>query len=205
MCRRADRRIPCPRRQAATPRLSQPQQTGADVLVDAGFVFPDQCAGLGVERKHVVVAGGDIHDAILDDRRSLHRIFQAKARAEVHYPRALQVLHVVAVDLGERRKTRVVPIAADGEPFLAGGLAEIALRPGDTRDDDRKHKRRDGRKMRLMMLPFQATRPVGGVTRMAGKWRGHLLCDSPGGIVPIPGHKPGIGSAPGGNLVLIIS
>ena len=46
-------------------------------------------------------------------------------------PGALEVLHVVAVDLGQRRIAAVRPVAADGGPFLAGRLAQVGrlLRP----------------------------------------------------------------------------
>ncbi len=68
---------------------------GADVLIDAGFVLPDQRAGFGIERKHIVIAGGDIHHAVFHDRRRFERIFGAEPRAKMRHPRAFEILHIV--------------------------------------------------------------------------------------------------------------
>ncbi len=110
-----------------------------DVLVDARAMLPDERAGLGIERVDVVVAGREIHDAVLHDRRALHRIFGADARAEIDHPGGLEGLDVVAVDLGERGIARVAPVAADGEPLLAGRLAEISLCERQGRQRKRQH------------------------------------------------------------------
>src|SRR5262249_8193836 len=98
-----------------------------DVLIDAGPVLPDQRPGLGVEREDIVVAADDVHHTILHDRRSFERIFRTESRTEMRNPGALQVLDVRSIDLGESRIPGIMPIAADGEPFLACGLAKVPI------------------------------------------------------------------------------
>ncbi len=96
-----------------------------NVLLDARAVLPYERTGLAVEREHVVIAGGNVEDAVFDDRSAFKRILLAEARAQVRHPGALEVLDVVAVDLGQRRIARVAPIAANREPVLAGWLAQL--------------------------------------------------------------------------------
>jgi hypothetical protein len=88
-------------------------------------MLPCECTCLAVEREYVVIAGGDVEDAVFDNRSAFKRILLAEARAQVRYPGALEVLDVAAVDLGQRRIARVVPIAADRKPVLAGWLAQV--------------------------------------------------------------------------------
>jgi len=88
-------------------------------------VLPYECTGLAVEREHVVIAGRDVEDAVFDDRSAFKRILLAQARAQVCHPGALEVLDVLAVDLGQRRKAGIMPIAADSEPILAGWLGQV--------------------------------------------------------------------------------
>ena len=95
-------------------------------------MLPHECACLAVECVHVVIAGGNVEDAVFDDRGAFERIFSAQPGAQVGHPGALEVLDVVAVDLSQRRIARVVPIAADREPFLAGRLAQVGPLLGES-------------------------------------------------------------------------
>ena len=91
-----------------------------DGLIDAGPVFPDHLAGLGVEREHVIVAGDDIHDAVLHERRRLEGIFAAEARAlQARHPRALELPDIGGVDLLQRGIAIIGEIAAVRHPVLA--------------------------------------------------------------------------------------
>src|SRR5207244_3765488 len=77
-----------------------------DLLVDARPALPQNLAGFGIEREDVVVAGDDIHDAVLDERRRLERVLAGKAGAlEPRHPSALELLSVARVDLLQRRIT----------------------------------------------------------------------------------------------------
>src|SRR5262249_35325986 len=118
----AKKTLATPRRNAAVVPAAADRR---DVLLDAGAMLPYERTRLAVEREHVVIAGGDVEDAVFDDRSAFKRILLAEARAQVRHPGAREILNVVAVDLGQRRIARVVPIAADGEPFLAGGLSQV--------------------------------------------------------------------------------
>src|SRR3984893_1196455 len=48
-----------------------------DLLVDPGPPFPQNLAGLGVECENVLIAGHDIHDPVLDQRRGLEGVLTA--------------------------------------------------------------------------------------------------------------------------------
>src|SRR5262249_59697897 len=84
-CELANELLPLPLRHTTIVPTAADRVDG---LVDSGFMLPDQCTGSGIESVDVVVAGRDIHDAVPDDRRSFHRIFQAKTRAKMHHPSA---------------------------------------------------------------------------------------------------------------------
>src|SRR5215813_15538102 len=47
---------------------------GADLLIDARPVLPEELPGLGVDRKGVIIARDHVHDAVLDERRALVRV-----------------------------------------------------------------------------------------------------------------------------------
>ena len=59
------------------------------------LVMPHLLAGLGVERIDVVERGGDVHHAVDDDRRGLHRFHDLG----LEYPGRVQTRHVAAIDL----------------------------------------------------------------------------------------------------------
>ena len=65
----------------ATPRLLNPQHA---VVIwsyrDVRVVHPKLFAGRGVEGEDVVVAGRDVHHALVDDRRCLLRVRRASRR-----------------------------------------------------------------------------------------------------------------------------
>src|SRR5262249_11538479 len=65
----------------------------------------------------------------------LPRILRAEARVEVNAPLRPQVLHCIAIDLGERRVALVVEIAAVGDPGLFGLRGELLLRESGRRFD----------------------------------------------------------------------
>ncbi len=67
----------------------------AEAFGQLALVAPDQVAGLGVERQDLVVGRGDVHDAVVDDRRRLVAGIDAGRVA----PDRRQVLDVVGVDL----------------------------------------------------------------------------------------------------------
>ena len=60
---------------------------GADALVEAGAVLPDQRAGARVERGDIVIAGGEIHDAVFDDRRAFQANISGRGRSRDAPPR----------------------------------------------------------------------------------------------------------------------
>jgi hypothetical protein len=45
----------------------------------------------------------------------------------VRHPGTLEILDGVAIDLGQRRIARVVPVTTNGEPFSVAGLRRSAL------------------------------------------------------------------------------
>src|SRR5262249_28487096 len=139
-----------------------------DALVNAGAVLPDQCAAPGVEREDVAVAGREIHDAVLDDRRSLHRVLGAEPRAQVHHPGALEALYIAAVDLAERRIARIAPVAPDGEPLLGRRFAQIGgtlgharRRYGDGASQGRQPEMARPVMAHRRLLPCGVARPAG--------------------------------------------
>ena len=81
----------------------------------------------------------DVHDAVFYDGRVFQGILAAEAGAQMGDPGAFQILHIGGVDLIERGETRVVPVAADGEPFLPGRLAQIG-NPLALQDEEGKEK-----------------------------------------------------------------
>ncbi len=97
---------------------------------------PDLLAGLGVERIDVAVGGGDVHDAVNNDRRRLQRLFDFGGED----PGRMQMPHVAAVDLRVRIETRLLVIGVGVEevfPVLVG-VSELLLR--DRRDrGSRRH------------------------------------------------------------------
>ena len=82
-------------------------------------VLPDQIAGDGVDGLDGVAGVGDEHDAIVNDRRGLHR-----AGFKTACPDHLELTDIVGVDLVERAETIVVDSATVGEPVAVIGVCE---------------------------------------------------------------------------------
>jgi len=94
---------------------------GGDLLVDAGPALPFELTGLRVQREHVVVAGDDIHKPILHQRRRFRGVLAAHPGAlQAGHPRALELFHIVGVDLLQRRVALIGEAATVGHPVLAG-------------------------------------------------------------------------------------
>ncbi len=103
------------------------------------LVVPELLAGRGVERVQVVVRGRDVHDAVDDDRRRLHRLEHLGLELE----RRPQLGDVGGVDLRRRvvpglrvAHVRVQEVGA----VLVGGV-ELGLRHRDAL----RHRRAGGR------------------------------------------------------------
>src|SRR6185437_368164 len=99
------------------------------------LVFPDFLAGLGVERVDVVEGGRDIHHAIGDDRRSLHRIHDVG----LENPGDVQAPDVARIDLAGGIEA-VLPVIGVGlQEVLAvlGGAVVHGLGNGGGR---RRHR-----------------------------------------------------------------
>jgi len=93
-----------------------------DRLLDARPALPQGLASLRIQREHVIVTGDDIHDAVLHQRRRFGRILAAHPRPlQTGHPGALQLLHIVGINLFQRRITLVGQVAAIGDPVLADG------------------------------------------------------------------------------------
>jgi hypothetical protein len=77
-------------------------------FVIAGFgiggraIFPDEVAGLAVQREDLLLAGGDIHHAVFHDGRALLRKPRAESGLQASHPCALQCFDVRWIDAGER-------------------------------------------------------------------------------------------------------
>ena len=95
------------------------------------LVFPHLLARLGVERIDVVERGRDIHHAVDDDRRSLHRI----ENVGLEYPGDMQALDVARGDLlgGMEARLRVVSIGLQEIGAVVGRLVEQVLRDAGRR------------------------------------------------------------------------
>ena len=75
-----------------------------DLLADVRLVLPEDLPAVDRDGEHVVVAGRDVDDAVLDDRLALARVLRGNAGAvEVRPPDALELSHVRGVDVVERR------------------------------------------------------------------------------------------------------
>ena len=91
---------------------------------------PDLLTRLGVERVHVAVGRGDVHDAVNNDRGRLKRLLHL-CRED---PGRMQMPNVAAVDLRVRVETSLLVIAVGMKkirPILVG-VGELLLR--DRRD-----------------------------------------------------------------------
>ena len=96
-------------------------------LIRADARFPDEVAGLCVERLDDVARAREIHHAVMDDGRRLIR-----ARV-VHRPDPceLQLVDVVAGDLIERAVAPPVIVAAEDEPVARRRILQHLRRHGD--------------------------------------------------------------------------
>ena len=88
-------------------------------------VAPHQVARSGIDRQHLVAGGGDEHDSVVHDRRSL----VATASAGRERPNRNQLRDVGRVDLIERAVPPPAVVAAIGQPVL--GLGALETRVGD--------------------------------------------------------------------------
>ena len=112
-----------------TPRLVQPQQT--DVILGSMLrqVLPQDLAGLDGQREHVVGAGDDVDDAVVDDRLRFARILRRDAGAvQMGAPNSLELRHVAAVDQRQRRVALVVEVAAVRAPTVTRRCRQRARR-----------------------------------------------------------------------------
>ncbi len=98
---------------------------------------------------------GDVHEAVLDDRRALEAAMRPDAAAleaaELHRPGDLHALDVARVDLIERRETLSVVIFVMGDPvlrLLVGFQEALARGVRALRDDRRLSFRTDRRGIR---------------------------------------------------------
>ena len=82
------------------------------VLGDRPLETPQQIAGLGVDRQHLIARRGDEHDAVVDDGRCLMP-FQLPGR---HAPHRVQVRRVRCGDLAQRTVAPAVVGAAEHQP-----------------------------------------------------------------------------------------
>src|SRR5215469_4425874 len=116
------------------PAVEPAAAHGRDGLADAGPVLPDDPAGLGIEREHVVVAGYYVHDAVFDERRRFERIFTAEPGAlKAGHPGPFELLDVACVDLLKGRVTLVGYIAAVSDPVLADRALQQLVNLGVSR------------------------------------------------------------------------
>ena len=96
-------------------------------------VRPELVAGDRVERHHAAAAG-DVHDAVVDQRRHLVGAGQRLPR-----PDELQIRHVLAVDLVERAVALAIDRAAPVDPVARLGVEELGvgnrLEAGELRRD----------------------------------------------------------------------
>ena len=112
----------------ATPRLLGPQQIGGH-RPHLVLVVPELLAGHRVQRIHVVVRGGDVHDAVDHDRRGLHRL----QHFGLEHERRLELGHVRGIDLRGRvvARLRVVHVGVQEVRAVLVGGVEHGLRHGD--------------------------------------------------------------------------
>ncbi|MCW0424195.1 hypothetical protein NB713_002138 [Xanthomonas sacchari] len=116
---------------ATVDRVAAGHRDGALVLLRG--VLPQHLAGVflrQVDREHVVRIGADhVHGAAHHQRLA----FMAAGGVGLHLPRHLQILDVVAVDLGQRAVPGQAEVAADAAPVVrVGGIAgELAVGVGD--------------------------------------------------------------------------
>ncbi len=106
-------------------------RAAADVGIRARRVAvkPEQPAGLGIDRHHVVGPLGDIHDAIDDQRVG----FPGAEHLVLHHPFLFEISDIRGRDLIQRAEALAVIAAVVGEPVLRlGGGAQDAIR-GDLR------------------------------------------------------------------------
>ena len=115
-------------------------------LVHVPAVLPEEVARRAVESMHHVAGVGDVHHAVVDDRRRLRH-----ARLEPPRPRQPQLADVVAVDLVERAVAPAVQRAPPAQPVGRVGVLEdrvgdgrerLVLRPRRTGGE--KEERDDG-------------------------------------------------------------
>ena len=125
------------------------------------LVLPDQLAGRRVERLHGVHGVGEIHDAVVHERRRLIRA------ALVHrpHPREPQILDVVACDLSQRAVAPGLVVAAHHQPVAGRRIAQHLVGDGT----EVLHLAGDGQATRTAGTPAPgAPGALGGVTRCTG-------------------------------------
>src|SRR5262249_15717192 len=89
---------------------------------ETGPVLPKNFPRLGIERKDIVIACNDVHDAIPDQRRCLERVFGTEPGTfETGHPGPFELLDVGGVDLLQRRIALIGQVAAICHPVLTYG------------------------------------------------------------------------------------
>src|SRR5438270_513702 len=81
-----------------------------------GHVSLPSSPGDGIEGEDVVVARGDVHDAVDDNRIGFEDVLTTSARAEPGKPGAFEAADIARIELIERRVTLVVERATVGDP-----------------------------------------------------------------------------------------
>ena len=91
-------------------------------LWDIAVPFPELATGLRVEGEDVVVASGDVHDAVDYDWIGFEAVLRAQTRMQPRHPHASELGDVGRVDLIERRIALVVERATVRDPVFAAVL-----------------------------------------------------------------------------------
>ena len=113
-----------------------PAADGGDLVVELRLIAPQRLTRLDADRKHIVCARDDVDDAVVDDRLGLAGILDAHARAiEPRPPDGLELRHVVAIDLRQRRVAAVVQVAAVGQPARGRKDRQVVAGEGRCRRD----------------------------------------------------------------------
>jgi hypothetical protein len=75
---------------------------GRDLLIQIRAISPLAHAGLRIDGVHVVRAGDDVDDVLVDERLRLSGVLAFHARAQMDVPEAPQPGDIPPVDLSER-------------------------------------------------------------------------------------------------------
>ncbi len=100
-------------RHAATDRPAA--QHGVEAVAIFGLVVPEDIAGLRVDSEGAGVVGGEIEDAVAEERRGFEA---AELAAGGHRPHGRELRGVVRSDFRQRAEAPVAVVAAVSQPFL---------------------------------------------------------------------------------------